>query len=108
MAANFQSIRYSLVIPVFNEEAVLPVLLRRLDLVLSRLDGPAEAIFVDDGSSDSSSIVLQARSPRATRAFAISACREISGIRSPSPPAWTPRKVKQSSSWMPICRIRLK
>ena len=60
MAANFRSIRYSLVIPVFNEEAVLPVLLRRLDLVLSRLDGPAEAIFVDDGSSDSSSVVLRA------------------------------------------------
>ena len=34
MAANPQSIRYSLVIPVFNEEAVLPVLLRRLDLLL--------------------------------------------------------------------------
>ena len=106
MAANFQSIRYSLVIPVFNEEAVLPVLLRRLDLVLSRLDGPAEAIFVDDGSRDSSSIA--AASPPATRAFAISACREISGIRSPLPPAWTPRKVKRSSSWMPICRIRPK
>jgi glycosyltransferase involved in cell wall biosynthesis len=107
MAANFKSIRYSLVIPVFNEEAVLPVLLRRLDLVLSRLDGPAEAIFVDDGSSDSSSIVLQALATR-DHAFATSACREISGIRSPSPPAWTPRKVKRSSSWMPICRIRPK
>jgi polyisoprenyl-phosphate glycosyltransferase len=67
MAANFKSIRYSLVIPVFNEEAVLPVLLRRLDLVLDRLDGPAEAIFVDDGSSDSSSIVLQALAARDPR-----------------------------------------
>jgi glycosyltransferase involved in cell wall biosynthesis len=46
---------------------VLPVLLRRLDLLLARLQGPAEAIFVDDGSSDSSPIVLQAlvkRDPR--------------------------------------------
>src|SRR3954451_21895385 len=67
MAANFPWIRYSLVIPVFNEEAVFPVLLRRLDLVLSRLDGPAEAIFVDDGSSDSSSIVLQALATRDPR-----------------------------------------
>jgi dolichol-phosphate mannosyltransferase len=67
MAASFKSIRYSLVIPVFNEEAVLPILLRRLDLVLSRLDGPAEAIFVDDGSSDSSSIVLQALASRDER-----------------------------------------
>ncbi|MBH5368321.1 glycosyltransferase family 2 protein [Bradyrhizobium glycinis] len=67
MAANSRSIRYSLVIPVFNEEAVLPVLLRRLDQVMCKLDGPAEAIFVDDGSSDSSSIVLRALAVRDTR-----------------------------------------
>jgi glycosyltransferase involved in cell wall biosynthesis len=67
MAADSKPISYSIVIPVFNEEAVLPVLLRRLDLLLARLDRPAEAIFVDDGSSDSSPIVLQAlvkRDPR--------------------------------------------
>lgn len=45
-------VRYSLVIPVFNEEAVLPVLLPQLDDLLSKLDGPAELIFVDDGSRD--------------------------------------------------------
>jgi glycosyltransferase involved in cell wall biosynthesis len=52
---------YSLVIPVFNEEAVLPVLLRRLDALMDRLDGPAETIFVDDGSRDCSSIILRAK-----------------------------------------------
>lgn len=52
---------YSLVLPIFNEEAVLPVLLRRLDLLLARLDAPAEVIFVDDGSTDTSPIVLEAR-----------------------------------------------
>jgi dolichol-phosphate mannosyltransferase len=52
---------YSLVVPIFNEEAVLPVLLRRLDLLLPRLDGPAEVIFVDDGSTDASPIVLEAK-----------------------------------------------
>ena len=52
---------YSLVVPIFNEEAVLPVLLRRLDSLLPRLDGPAEVIFVDDGSTDTSPIVLEAR-----------------------------------------------
>ncbi|MGZ3291237.1 MAG: glycosyltransferase, partial [Xanthobacteraceae bacterium] len=60
MAADSKPISYSIVIPVFNEEAVLPVLLRRLDLLLARLDEPAEAIFVDDGSSDSGSVVLEA------------------------------------------------
>lgn len=53
--------RYSFVIPIFNEEAVIPQLLYRLDALLDRLDGPAEVIFVDDGSRDTSSIVLAAR-----------------------------------------------
>src|SRR5882757_5644894 len=60
MATDSEPISYSIVIPVFNEEAVLPVLLRRLDQLLARLQEPAEAIFVDDGSSDSSPLVLQA------------------------------------------------
>jgi glycosyltransferase involved in cell wall biosynthesis len=67
MSIDSQPIRYSFVIPVLNEEAVLPVLLRRLDLMLAGLRGPAEALLVDDGSSDSSPVVLQAlvkRDPR--------------------------------------------
>ena len=52
---------YSLVVPIFNEEAVLPVLLHRLDALLGRLDRPAEVIFVDDGSRDTSPIVLEAK-----------------------------------------------
>jgi glycosyltransferase involved in cell wall biosynthesis len=53
--------RYSIVVPVFNEQAVLPVLLRRLDLMMADLDGVSETIFVDDGSSDCSAIVLRAK-----------------------------------------------
>ena len=51
--------RYSFVVPVFNEEAVLPLLLRRLDLSMRDLDGPAEAVLVDDGSTDCSAVVLR-------------------------------------------------
>ena len=47
---------YSLVVPIFNEEAVIPVLLKRLDGLLDTLDTPGEVIFVDDGSK------IQARS----------------------------------------------
>ncbi len=47
---------YSFVIPLFNEEAVLPLLLHRLEGVLDRLDGPAEVILVDDGSTDTTGI----------------------------------------------------
>lgn len=53
--------RYSIVVPVFNEQAVLPILLRRLDLLMRGLDGVAETILVDDGSSDTSSIILRAK-----------------------------------------------
>jgi dolichol-phosphate mannosyltransferase len=54
-------VRYSIVIPILNEEAVLPILLRRIDALMDALDGPAETIFVDDGSTDCSSIVLEAK-----------------------------------------------
>jgi glycosyltransferase involved in cell wall biosynthesis len=60
MADNLPGIRYSIVVPVFNEAAVLPILLRRLGMLMEQLDGPAETIFVDDGSSDCGPIVLQA------------------------------------------------
>ncbi len=53
--------RYSIVVPVYNEQAVLPVLLRRLDVLMGQLDGAAETIFVDDGSSDCSSIIMRAK-----------------------------------------------
>ncbi len=43
---------YSFVIPVHNEQATLPELRARLDVLMERLDGPAEVVLVDDGSSD--------------------------------------------------------
>lgn len=55
-----EGIRYSFVLPVFNEEAVLPLLLHRLDKLVASLDAPAEVIFVDDGSRDTSAILLEA------------------------------------------------
>ena len=54
-------IRYSFVIPIFNEEAVLPLLAARMDTLLAGLDAPAEVIFIDDGSSDASAAWLAAR-----------------------------------------------
>lgn len=51
----------SLVLPVFNEEKVLPELLRRLGLLLAELDaaGRWEVIFVNDGSADRTRQVIE-------------------------------------------------
>ena len=48
-----KTIRVSLAIPVYNEEAVVPELVRRTTSVLDGIaGGPHEIVFVDDGSSD--------------------------------------------------------
>lgn len=60
-------VTYSIVVPVYNEEAVIPLLLHRLDALLERLDGPGEVIIVDDGSRDTSPIVLAAKARRDPR-----------------------------------------
>ena len=53
---------YSLVVPIFNEEQTLSELVRRLRLLLDRLDASAEVVLVDDGSSDRSyDLMLAAR-----------------------------------------------
>jgi glycosyltransferase involved in cell wall biosynthesis len=51
---------YSIVIPIYNEEAAIPILLRRLDALLDQLVD-CEAILVDDGSYDAGSIVCEAK-----------------------------------------------
>src|SRR5690606_37698063 len=58
---------YSLVIPIYNEEAVLPLLVRRIGWLLDTLDAPGEAIFVDDGSRDTGAIFLREMSRQDAR-----------------------------------------
>jgi glycosyltransferase involved in cell wall biosynthesis len=49
----------SIVIPVYNDEEVLPDLHRRLTPVLNELSATCEIVFVDDGSRDQSFRVLR-------------------------------------------------
>ena len=49
-----KDIRYSIVIPVYNEEALLEQTYRRIKQVLTMTGEPYELIFVNDGSSDRS------------------------------------------------------
>jgi polyisoprenyl-phosphate glycosyltransferase len=48
------AIKYSIVVPIYNEEESFAELVRRLGDVMDRMDGPAEVIMVDDGSRDAS------------------------------------------------------
>ncbi len=50
---------YSVVVPVFNEIDTLDELVRRLLDTLAAMEGSYEVIFVDDGSSDGSSVRLK-------------------------------------------------
>jgi dolichol-phosphate mannosyltransferase len=49
----------SVVLPVLNEEAIIPALHRRLTTVLQRIGVSHEIIYVDDGSTDGSVEVLR-------------------------------------------------
>ncbi|MBS0612335.1 MAG: glycosyltransferase [Proteobacteria bacterium] len=60
----------SVVIPVYNEEAVLPALFARLYPALDALGTSYEVVFVNDGSKDRSAALLRAQfeqRPRETR-----------------------------------------
>jgi len=54
-----ETIEISVVVPVFNEEGNLPILIPKLVKVLNPLGLPYEMIFVDDGSSDGSRKILR-------------------------------------------------
>jgi len=53
------TVTLSIVIPMFNEEAVLPLLVERLRPLADGLDTAYEVVAVDDGSSDATPVVLE-------------------------------------------------
>lgn len=62
-----EGIRFSVVVPVFNEEEVLPETYRRLTEVMEGLAAPYEIVFVDDGSKDRSPEILDGLARRDPR-----------------------------------------
>jgi len=56
---NSTDIEISVVVPVYNEEGNLPILIPKLVEVLKGLERSYEMIFVDDGSSDESRRILR-------------------------------------------------
>jgi polyisoprenyl-phosphate glycosyltransferase len=62
-----ETAKYSIVVPVCNEEETIPGLVKQLREVIDGLDGPAEIVLVDDGSRDASyqlMLLANAQDPR--------------------------------------------
>jgi dolichol-phosphate mannosyltransferase len=70
--------RLSLVIPLYNEQEVLPELLARLRACLAEIPGgPHEIVFVDDGSSDRTLAMLEAAAGEDARVAAVCLSRNF-------------------------------
>lgn len=51
-------VQVSVIVPVYNEEKVIPVLLQRLTAVMESTYLKTECIFIDDGSTDATAVQL--------------------------------------------------
>lgn len=69
--------KYSLVIPVYNEESTIPELYRRVSAVMSGLDDTAEVIFINDGSRDRTLLLLRELHDRDDRVVYLSLARNF-------------------------------
>jgi len=70
--------RVSLAIPVYNEEAIVPELLRRSLAVLDGIPGgPHEIVIVDDGSSDRTFELLERAAEKDSRLTVIALSRNF-------------------------------
>jgi len=59
MKSKIEPLELSVIIPVYNEEESIPILVRELEETLNELGKSYEIIFVDDGSRDASLEKLQ-------------------------------------------------
>jgi dolichol-phosphate mannosyltransferase len=67
----------SLVLPIYNEEEVIPELHRQLQEFLTRLGLPAEVVFVNDGSRDRSMELLREIAEKDARYRVVSFARNF-------------------------------
>ncbi|NOU73090.1 glycosyltransferase [Paenibacillus sp. LMG 31458] len=70
-------VRYSVVIPVFNEEAVIQETYQHLKQVMNRTDASYELVFVNDGSRDNSAAIIQGFSAKDERVKLINFSRNF-------------------------------
>ena len=71
-------LRVSVAIPLYNEEQIIPELLRRVCTVLDEIPGgPHEVVLVDDGSSDRTFEIVARAAAQESRILAISLSRNF-------------------------------
>ena len=103
--ATDEGIELSVVIPVYNEEDVLPELFSDLSAAFdSWVTGRWEVIFVDDGSTDQTASLIAGQN---ATIHVSSQCGYpgTSAIRRLSQPAWVLLRDDLSALSMQICRI---
>ena len=70
-------LKYSLIVPVYNEEKTLPELYRRIKGVIEQLDGQTELILVNDGSRDRSLQIIRELHQKDARVSYLSLARNF-------------------------------
>lgn len=99
--------KLSVVVPAYNEEAVLDLFYQKMTEVLKGFGCDYELIFVDDGSADATWAKLAALS-EADAAWSRCVLRAILGIKPLLPPVWTQPRATLWWSSTPTCRTRPK
>lgn len=69
---------YSVIVPIYNEEEIIPELYRRLTAVMEGLGEPYEVILVNDGSHDNSLALMHALHQKDARVKVIDFARNFS------------------------------
>ena len=69
--------KYSLIIPIYNEEESIPELYRRVSDVMDSLDDSVELILINDGSRDCSLNLMRELQERDARVCYISFARNF-------------------------------
>ncbi len=96
----------SVVVPVYNEEGNLPVLVPKLMEVLEGLGCSCEMIFVDDGSSDGSLRILRDMASQYP-SLRVLRFRENRGLSTALVAGMREARGKKSSPWIQTFRMIL-